>query len=903
MFQLWTLGIVINLFLFYSIFDIYFKSPIVLVDRRHKLDQNVVEPPVKRAVFFVADGLRADTFYQNAERRPYMTQVMKRESSVCGVSDTRVPTESRPGHIALFAGFYEDPSAVFTGWQENTVEFDTIFNQSSASVGLGSEDNVKMFARGSAKRKMFIATFPHEWQDFLSDNLKLLDTWVFDYLSGMIANQTLPRGKEVVVFLSLLAIDTIGHAKKPGSMEYKDALESVDDIVKKSEKMINEYYGDDDTLYIFTSDHGMTNWGSHGDGSLDETETPFVVWGKGIQSNDAEQLRLKQADFTALLSGSLGVGYPSNSVGRFPNRFWKDQHFAYEALKANFYQIFDLMTTKKSSVESNRNFPVIDFKKEDALKEILTSAVNLGKHGEFQQGIRAFNEAIDVAIEGMLYYERYDEQLMIILTVCTTISWIVFVACIVIRIDAAYQKIKGLKLISMQKLLTSLVISVLLIKVVIGWSFARVPYGFFPVYLILILIEVFGGQNGVIDGWREVRTSRSSWINSLLLLLVFCALGVEILVNSFDHRGVLSLGLLLNAVWCVYGKRVSNSQKTLFLIAVAILAVFPLMPVIGKERNHIFMSMGPIASVIIVAIFLYIQGGTSAKKDGWILGGQMLLLLFVSFLCHFPSLLLTRFFAWFSLLQSYLLPVLTSADIVTCRLTSMFLAIAGPFSFISFSYEALFLPSLFLVLIMLLKLEMSDENLDEETWGSFLNLSIEGNERRRIWERVELQKAVRRAWLNLFFVTLSFFGIGNIASINSFDPSSTRCFVSVFNPWIMMLVLIEKILAPFLLVSCFFRRLLWSKIQVERSFLIVLLLCQGMALHTFLKVKNVGSWLEIGTTISHHVIVNATILCIFLLHFIADFLMSYEPWPSSTKIQFSMPMFSNVISKEANKIF
>ena len=44
---------------------------------------------------------------------------------------------------------------------------------------------------------------------------------------------------------------------------------------------------------------------------------------------------------------------------------------------------------------------------------------------------------------------------------------------------------------------------------------------------------------------------------------------------------------------------------------------------------------------------------------------------------------------------------------------------------------------------------------------------------------------LRRAIFCLLFGLLSFFGVGNIASLNTFDPTSVYCFVTVFSPFTM----------------------------------------------------------------------------------------------------------------------
>lgn len=59
--QLIIFGVTVHLIFFYSIFDIYFTTPLVHGMTPYVSNPN---PPAKRLVLFVTDGLRADKFFE-----------------------------------------------------------------------------------------------------------------------------------------------------------------------------------------------------------------------------------------------------------------------------------------------------------------------------------------------------------------------------------------------------------------------------------------------------------------------------------------------------------------------------------------------------------------------------------------------------------------------------------------------------------------------------------------------------------------------------------------------------------------------------------------------------------------------------------------------------------------------
>lgn len=99
-------------------------------------------------------------------------------------------------------------------------------------------------------------------------------------------------------------------------------MENLNYVDRRIEEVVNmtEHFFGEDTAYVFTSDHGMTDWGSHGSGSSTETETPLIVWGAGIKSSGFRQ-DVEQASITPLIASLIGIPIPTNNEVSYATYF------------------------------------------------------------------------------------------------------------------------------------------------------------------------------------------------------------------------------------------------------------------------------------------------------------------------------------------------------------------------------------------------------------------------------------------------------------------------------------------------------------------------------------------------------------------------------------------------------
>ncbi|XP_048472888.1 GPI ethanolamine phosphate transferase 1 isoform X3 [Rhincodon typus] len=882
MLMFFLIGLLVHLIFFASIFDIYFTSPLVHGMTPHRTS---LPPPAKRLVLFVADGLRADAFFeldQNGQTRsPFLRNVVVHHGS-WGVSHTRVPTESRPGHVALIAGFYEDVSAVAKGWKENPVEFDSVFNESKYTWCWGSPDILPMFAKGASGDHIYTHMYPAEKEDFAAQDPSKLDTWVFNEVKEFFEfakkNELLSkkmRQNQVVYFLHLLGLDTNGHAHRPMSSEYKENIRIVDKGIEEVVSVIEDFYRNDKkTAFIYTSDHGMTEWGSHGAGHPSETLTPLVAWGAGISGplvesnqqfqdaflqewklNDWRRLDVNQADIAPLMAALIGVPFPLNSVVKMIHKKETTLSFLFSPFK-----------------------PLSLSKGQDMLRKARLYI----QQRQYNEAINLCKSLINLALEGLSYYHTYDRVFLGISVVLGFVGWTTYAFVLIVKLHTRLNKpvCQLGKLSSSDHLPTifigaGVVITLFLRIQSCPWTYYI--YCLLPVPVWYAVIKEF---RIIQDVMNLILTHPAKSMGSLILFI----LGIETMIASFFYRQVLIFGLVSIAIWPVHSKLLhQNKAMSLSWIFFSfILAVFPLMPVVGRSHNISLVTGAGILAVICSFIFLNsfkmakaksIETTTIVNRSVYTTQiAGLVLSIYVVNMTH-SSLadkhglpLASQIISWTTLASSLLIPLLSST-LLFQRLLSVNLSLMSTYLLLSTGYEALF--PLVLACLMFIWINLEQETIQfHNTFPAPKQLSLIDFAQRvdgALIRHLELDD-VRRSYFFIFFIVTAFFGTGNIASINSFDPASVYCFLTVFNPFVMGALMMWKILIPFVIVMCAFESIQVSTHLSSNSlFLIVLVISDIMALHFFFLVKDYGSWLDIGTSISHYVIVmSMTIFLMFL---------------------------------------
>ncbi|GMF27258.1 unnamed protein product [Phytophthora fragariaefolia] len=431
--RLLLLGVAFHALAVLSVFDVYFQSTVV---SSIPSANYTASAPAKRVVIFTLDGCRVDKLYKavahyadrydldpggsdtapvgSASRKPFLGNVMRQRGS-WGVSHNHAPTESRPCHVALTAGMYEDPHAVTKSWKQHPVPFDSVFNQSSSAFIYGNKDVAPMLARHAPQ-----ATEEHysakEEGDMVREDTTLLDVWAYRKMKALFARGTEMRDPELyrklhndrlVIYCHFLGTDLTGPKYGADSREYLENIAVVDELIENTEKMIDAYYGNDGrTAYVVNSDHGMDLRGDHGDKDPSKTRTILIAWGAGVrgpittsntsimgfdfdlptQSRVEVQSRLKaqeneeetaarewatlmnftrkdvmQTDVAALISALAGLPYPRNSVGVLPFTYLADHKYRATALRANAMQLYQHALRIEEVKRARRGFLFVPY--------------------------------------------------------------------------------------------------------------------------------------------------------------------------------------------------------------------------------------------------------------------------------------------------------------------------------------------------------------------------------------------------------------------------------------------------------------------------------------------------------------------------------------------------------------
>jgi len=280
--------------------DIYYNFSLNYGMTPHSADLSPEEVSSNRVVLFVLDGSRADTFYNalSMGKTPYLRNVIENRG-VYGICHTIVPTESLPCFTAISSGHFQDGALAMRHLFKVPTLSDTIFNESDYAWADGWMACVFKDMSRNMECIPKISKFPRR-ENYVY-NFEIMETMI-DYLESAKKNKNGENyknlmKKRITFMLHLDETDDLGHYFGPTGEIMINHHILMSPYYEKVEKAFYDFYQDNKTTFIITSDHGMNPEGFHGDDTVACKRIPFVAWGAGIRKAIHREKKTKRGRY------------------------------------------------------------------------------------------------------------------------------------------------------------------------------------------------------------------------------------------------------------------------------------------------------------------------------------------------------------------------------------------------------------------------------------------------------------------------------------------------------------------------------------------------------------------------------------------------------------------------------
>ena len=423
-------GIIFHLIFGYSMFAIYFKFSINYGMTPHSSELSEDEIPAKRVAIIITDGVRADLLYEviSIGETPFLQNIIE-SKGIYGISHTKAPTETNHCITALFSGHFDDGSITLKRLVNKSIILDSVFNQSRFSLGFGKEICALKIGED-------LECIPYNKKNYLRRKYELGDYDLLNlnhnFFLNASKNKTLKtklNQNKIIFAYHMNFTDAIGHVFGGTSNKLRNHLINLDSYFFQLEKDFYDFYKDNKTTFIITSDHGMINF-NHGGSNTNLTRTPFIIWGAGIKKNEESKIdfdnfkyEISQIDIPALISGLLGINFPMNSLGVVPIDIMNiSDKIKSKILFGNMMQIYEIYKVHNEKISKSilykQYHPLLYSEKN--IKHILNHINNK----DYIEAISKTYDLINSIKKGIEYILHYDRVFLKTIIISGYILWI-----------------------------------------------------------------------------------------------------------------------------------------------------------------------------------------------------------------------------------------------------------------------------------------------------------------------------------------------------------------------------------------------------------------------------------------------------------------------------------------------